>query len=1082
MRLTTVILIAALMQVSAAGLAQKVSLSQTNGQLKTVLRDIRKQSGYNFVYTDVLLKKAKPINIKVKDIDLEVVLNKIFSDQPLTYEVNNKTVVIKERSEPSFIKNLMARFRAIDVKGKVLNENGGPLVGSTVAVKGTNRSVKTDQNGAFFLSSIDEKAVLVISYIGYESREIEVVSDMGSLTLNVADAKLEEVEINTGYYTVKEKERTGSISRITSKDIEKQPVNNVLAAMQANLTGVQITQTTGVPGGSFTVQIRGKNSLQQGGDPYYIIDGVPFSSVSLSPGVVGITPNANPLASINPNDIESVEVLKDADATAIYGSRGANGVILITTKRGKVGKAQTNISITQGISRVGKMMDLMNTEQYISMRKEALKNDNLQVASTDYDLNAWDQNRYTNWQKELIGGIAPTTTIQASLSGGTENITYLVGGNYYKEGTVFIGNQSYTRGSGNFSLQYLSDNKKFNAIIDANYSDVNSNLFQVDLTQYITLAPNYPALLNKEGLLNWENNTLYTNPIAETRKPFNARTNNLIGNALLSYTIIPDLKLKTSFGYNILNRNEYSGTPLSSYAPVNKYGPERRISNFANNSTSNWIFEAQANYVKKLRYGTLNALLGTTFQQGLIKFQNVRGSGFNSDALINDLRSASTLSISQNTYLQYRYTAAFGRLNYTLDDKYILNLTGRRDGSTRFGTDKQFANFGAIGAAWVISEENYIKENLPFISFAKLRGSYGITGNDQIPDYGYLELWRPTLNYQGISTVSPSTLANPNFAWEVNKKAELALDLGFINDRIRLSADYYSNKSSNQLVSKQLPPSTGFTGIQDNLPAKIENTGWEFELNTKNIATKVITWNTSFNITIPRNKLIEYPGLATSADASKYVIGQPLTIKKLYNTSVDPQTGLYISEDYDKNGEIDFDKDLYVIAFNGRKFYGGLQNSFTYHNIGLDFLFQFVKQSGIGELTNFPETPGKFTFSNPTSNQPAFLINNWKNQGDNAKYQKFSTDFPAFLGSIYASNYGSFALSDASYIRLKNISLSYNFPNRLLKKAKISSAKFFLQGQNIFTITHYKGLDPETQSGSRLPPLQVYTAGIQLTL
>jgi len=1082
MRLTTLIILGAFLQVSATTYAQRITLNEKNASIANILDKILQQSGYQIVANANTLAKANPVDISVKNVTIEEALAISFKNQPFTYEVKDKMVIIKTK-ELSLIDKFLNRLSNIDVTGRLVDTEGKPIAGATIRIKGTKRSVISSPTGYFELTNVDEKSIVAITFIGYKSLEVGVKPSLGIIVLTVIDSKLEEVEINAGYYTVKDKERTGSISRITSKDIENQPVSNVLAAMQANLPGVQVVQNTGVPGGGFTVQIRGQNSLQQGGDPYYIIDGVPFNSVSLGPTLGGIANNPSPLASISPNDIESIEVLKDADATAIYGSRGANGVILITTKRGKAGKTQTTFSFNQGISRVGKMMDLMNTGQYITMRKEALQNDNVQVSATDYDLNGtWDLSKNTNWQKELIGGIAPSTTIQTSLSGGANNITYLIGGNYYREGTVFTGDHSYLRGSGNFSLQYLSDNKKLSISFDANYSQINSNLFINDLTQYVTLAPNYPALLDKEGLLNWQNNTMYVNPIAETENPYTVKTSNLIANTLISYTIIPDLKIKGSFGYNVMNRNEISSQLLGSYAPVLDYGPSQRTSNFVNNSNSNWIFEAQANYIKKFNSGILNALVGSTFQQGLTNVQNIMGSGFNSDALVGDISSASILSASQNTYLLYRYTAAFGRLNYTLKDKYILNLTGRRDGSTRFGTDKQFANFGAIGTAWLFSEENFIKDKLSFISLAKLRASYGITGNDQIPDYGYLALWRPAPLYQGISTMSPTGLANPNYAWEVNKKTELALDLGLFKNRITLSIDYYSNRSSNQLVSKQLTPSTGFTGIQDNLPATIKNTGWEFNLNTKNITNKAFSWSTAFNLTFPRNKLIDYPGLETSADASKYVVGQPISIRKLYNTSIDSQTGLYVSEDYDKNGVIDFDKDLHVIAFTGRKYYGGLQNVFTYHNIGFDFLIQFVKQSGISAISNFRETPGRFTLSNPKSNQPTFLIaDHWKSPGDEATYQKYSADFPAYLSHLYANYFGGLAIADASYIRLKNVSLSYNLSNQLLQRVKISSAKIFLQGQNLFTLTHYKGLDPETQSLSYLPSLQVFTAGVQLT-
>jgi TonB-linked SusC/RagA family outer membrane protein len=1083
MRLTTVILLATLLQVSASTFGQRITMTQKNAPLEAVLKEIRKQSGYNFYYDWKAIPKNQKISVSVTDASLNQTLDLALKGLDLSYEINGKSVSIKA-SEKSFFENLVARFRAIDVKGKVLDENGAPLVGATVAVKGTNRLVKTDINGVFFISGVDEQASLVITYIGYEAREVDAASDMGSLTLNLADAKLEEVKINAGYYSVTDRERTGSISRITSKDIEKQPVNNVLAAMQANLPGVEITQNTGVPGGGFKVQIRGQNSISSSSDPYYIIDGVPFEPTVLAGGSISLSmaPGANPLASINPYDIESIEILKDADATAIYGSRGANGVVLITTKKGKTGDAKTSVSLNQGVSRVAHKMQLMNTQQYLAMRNEAFTNDKLTPGTTDYDVNGtWDTNRYTDWQRDLIGGIAPSTNIMTSISGGSNSVTYLIGGAHYKEGTVFLGDNSYARNSGNFSLQYTSNNKKFNASVDANYSQINSDLFLTDLTRFITLAPNYPSLLGENGSLNWGNNTMIDNPAANTRQPYNSTTKNLIGHGTLSYSFIKDLTLKTSFGYTTMDRKEVGSTPLTSFSPIQSYGADRR-SYFTNNSASTWIMESLVDWSKQVGSGKLSTLLGITFQQNLNDRQELNATGYTSDALLGSLAAASTFSVINNGYFQYRYTAAYGRLNYNLYDKYIINATGRRDGSTRFGTENRFANFGAIGGAWIISNETLIHENVPFISFAKIRGSYGITGNDRIPDYGYLELWNNAsgLKYQGISILAPSQLANPEYAWEVSKKVEGALDIGMLKDRLNLSVGYYSSKSSNLLLSKPLTPSTGFLSVRDNLPATVGNTGWEFSLNSKNVASKSFSWVTSFNLTIPKNKLISYPGLETSSNAATYAIGYPLAIRKLFANTLDSQTGLYVREDLDLNGTLDA-KDQYIIKLVGRKFYGGLQNSFTYKGIQLDFLVQFVKQSGSGFLNGFNAAGSASLPDAANYNQPTQLFNRWQSQNDNRQYQKFSNSFDAYLADAYSKTFGGLATEDASYIRLKNLSIAYNLPTEMIEKVKISGVKIFLQGQNLFTITGYKGLDPETQTINLLPTLQVITAGIQVT-
>lgn len=1086
MKLTVFLLTVSALHLSAAGVSQNVSFSGKNVSIQKVFTAIEQQTGYVVLASSHLYANARPVTVEAINIPLSAFLDIVFKDQPFFYSLKSKNILLSPKLSMAISEREARKEEepAEKVTGVVIDEEGKPIAWVNVVVKGSHVGTVTDENGIFSVTAAVGN-ILVFTSVGHERQEIRVsATETLSVRLKKKVNDMGEVVVGTGYYKVKERERTGSISRITSKDIEKQPVNNVLQAMQANIPGLEVIQTTGMPGGGFTIQIRGQNSLLQSTQPFYVIDGVPFTSTGISGTRDGpqSTNGASPLASINPNDIESIEVLKDADATAIYGSRGANGVILITTRKGKSGKAKAVFSVSHGIARVGKRLDMMNIDQYTAMRKEALANDKLTIGALDYDINGtWDANRNIDWQKELIGGLAPITNIQATLSGGEKNVTYLVGGAYYKEKTVFPGDRSFGRNSGNFSLQYNSDNRKFNASFDVNYSQVNRDLVIKDLTQFIRLAPNFPSLLNEKGELNWENNTMEINPLASMQQPYDAKTNNLITNALLSYNIIPDVKIKASFGYTIMNQNEQSKFPLTSYSPFLKLGSESRLSYFTNNSNKTWNAEAQADWSKKIGDGKLSMLVGTTLQQSLTEGQEIRGSGFTSDGLMENIGAASLLSVARRSYLQYRYTAVFARLNYTFLNKYIINLTGRRDGSSRFGEGNRFANFGAAGAAWVISEEDYIKEQLPFISFAKLRGSYGITGNDGIPDYGYLNLWRTSSpTYQGAATIFPQQLANPDYAWEINKKAEAALELGLLNNRIYLSASYYSNVSSSQLMFQSLAPSTGFGSITNNLPAKVGNTGWEFDVKTTNISRKFFSWSSSFNITIPRNKLINYPGLETSSSVNQYIIGMPISIIKLYNTHVDQETGLYTVEDYDKNGVID-SKDRYIIIPAGRRFYGGLQNSFSYKGIGLDFLFQFVKQPGISNYGGYG-IPGRFSTSGPTSNQPDNMEDRWRNKGDVSMLQKFTTLSNANTAYNDGTARGHLASTDGSFIRLKSINLSYTLPAKIIQSAKINTVKVYLQGQNLITITRFKGLDPESQNTTRLPSLQILTAGLQIIL
>ncbi|TDQ10271.1 SusC/RagA family TonB-linked outer membrane protein [Pedobacter metabolipauper] len=1087
MKLTTFILIISLVQVSAKSFSQ-ISLNENNKSIIEVLEKVKKQSGFVFLYDYNELKDVK-VNVSVNNASISTALNSILKSLPLEYKMSGAKTIAIVVKEPSFIDRIIDRIAAIDVKGRIVNDKGEPLVGASVTVKGTNKSTKTNDKGEFYLPNVDDKATLQISYIGYGNLEIAGSADMGDLKLSEVNEDLKEIEINAGYYTVTDRERTGSISRVTSETIAKQPINNPLQALQGRVPGVVIEQTTGVPGGGFNVQIRGRSSINAaavGNNPLYVIDGVNYPSSNISSPAASSallnTIGVNPLSNINPYDIESIEILKDADATAIYGSRGANGVILITTKKGKSGDTRINMDITQGFNKVGHRLDLLNTEQYLEMRREAFKNDGLVPGALDYDVNGtWDSTKYTDWQKEIIGGTANTSNATLNISGGTQKSNYIIGVNYYREGTVFPGNFGLNRVSVHSNLNFGSANNRFYASFTSNYSRTKSNLLRNDLTGRILLSPNAPNLFDEYGNVNWANGAFNTNPAALLFRTYNSGTDNIIGNLNINYRIANNLVFKASVGYTNVRRNELAKIPLVAYAPSTAPTANSRISDFSNNFTSSLIAEPQLTYSMKLGLGELNALIGGSFQEDYRSISNIRGRGFTSDALMENIASASTLAANGVSYAQYRYVAVFARLNYNLQSKYLINLTARRDGSSRFGDGKQFANFGAIGAAWIFSEESTIKQRLSFLSLGKLRVSYGITGNDQIPDYGYLQLWSSQDSYQGVSTLSPSRIANRAFSWETNKKAEIALQLGFIQNRITLESSYYWNRSSNQLVPQSLPLSTGNGSIIANLPATVRNSGLEFFTNFKVLGTSEWEWTSGINLTIPKNKLISYPGgLANSGYASTYIVGEPLSINITYNIrGVNPETGLYDIQDVDGNGILNA-SDRYVAKFLGQKYYGGFQNTLRYREFTLDFLFSFNKQTGL-DYKSSVVNPGYFDSStNASVNQPVLVLERWQQPGNQTSAQKFSTTVSSLNSySSLANTQGTF-VTDASYIRLKNLSFSYKFPRKFLESLKIVDAKLSLQGQNIFTLTNYVGLDPETRTMS-LPPLRALSLGLNLT-
>lgn len=1070
--LTCLMLLIAFMQVSLAANAQKISLSKKNAPLTEIFKELRKQSGYDFVINKDQIKIAKPVTIFVNGDDLINVLNKCFEGQPFTYSIEDKMIIVVNK-KPEQVK---INIPPLDVTGKLVDESSQPIAGATIKVKGTSIIAISDGSGFFSLKNVSDDAVLEISYLGYQIKEVKASKNLGTLKMELAIGKLEEVTINAGYYTVKERELTGSISRITSKDIENQPVNNVLATMQGRMAGVEIVQSTGVSGGGFEVRIRGRNSIRsEGNSPLYIIDGVPYATEAIGHGQTSTvlpTPTS-PLNSINPSEIESIEVLKDADATAIYGSRAANGVVLITTKKGKGGKTTFAGTYSRGLGSVTNYMDMMDIPQYLTMREEAFKNDATVYGPTDYDVNGtWDKKRYTNWQKELIGGTADIMNSQASIGGGSERTQFRFSSLYNKETTVFPGAFSYAKGGARLQVNHTSADDRFRAGFTAGYTAQRNEQPGLDPTPVAaTLAPNAPQLYDEQGNLNWENST-WTNPLGEFEGVFETKTNDLIANLMLSYKIVKGLDFRTSLGYTDTRHRESRTLPNSIYDPMYGIGPEYSTLYLTNTSRKSYIVEPQVGYFKEWDKFGLSALVGTTFQQLASEQYALSGTGFSSNSLIHNIAAAASVDAISHFESDYRYNAVFARLNLNWDKRYIINLTGRRDGSSRFGPEKQFANFGAVGVAWLFTSESFLS-NSKILSFGKLRGSYGVTGNDQIGDYQYLDTYAVSPNsYNGSSGLQPTRLFNPNYGWEENRKLEVALETGWFNDRIMLTAGWYSNRSSNQLIGIPLPAATGFSVIQANLDAVVENSGWEISLNSQNWKTAGFSWSTGINLTIARNKLISFPGLQGSSLKNIYVVGQPLNIRKMYEyTGIDSQTGLYGFKDFNGDGLITSEDDSQVICDLNPKFFGGIVNHISYKGIAFDFLFQFVKQDNYNEKVAV-SPPGTMV------NQPEAVMDRWTSPGSSGEYQRFTTGVNSGAVTAFSRFISSNAvISDASYIRLKNVSLSYAIPQKLTKDI---TCRIFLEGQNLLTITGYKGRDPEFTGFNYLPPLKIFTAGIQL--
>lgn len=974
-----------------------------------------------------------------------------------------------------------------------VTSSGKPLSGVIISQEGRDQVTMTGNNGTYTLQVSAENTILLFRHPDYTEEKFTLTNQkVVNISLEQKVKGIEEVILNAGYYKVKDKERTGSIAKVSAKDIENQPVLNVLSAAQGRVAGVNIVQNSGMPGGGYDIQIRGKNSLRAlGNNPLYVVDGVPVGGEMASQfsGAVLPASSINPLNSINPADIESIEILKDADATSIYGSRGANGVVLVTTKKGKNGKAGAgagaggagNLGLNAGtsyaVSSVINNLNMMKTEDYLRMRRQAYQNDGISAYPANaYDVNGvWDQGRYTDWRKELIGNTADAFTANVSLNGGNERTSFLVGYGHNEQSTVFSKGFKYKADNLSANISHSSEDKRFQLSVSSRFSLQKNNVLSEDITrQAYLMVPYAPALYLPDGSLNWENNS-FNNPAGLYNSSYSYENKQFLTNINVQYELLEHWFLKLNGGLNYQSFDERSLKPNTMYNPSSYQGQSSASSQSykSNQDRFSFILEPQLSWQMKKGRHALDVLVGTTFQRDTGNQGSMIGIGFESNAFIENIGAARTRIITDQIKTEYRYAAFFGRVNYQYAGRYILNVTGRRDGSSRFGPSNKFANFGAVGAAWIFSQEGFLK-NKKWLSFGKLRSSYGTTGSDNIGDYGYLDTYDLSeYLYNNTAGLNPSRLYNPDYSWEKTTKLEAALELGFLKNRINLTTAWYRNRSSSQLVGYQLPSITGFPSVLANLDAVVENSGWELELSGRPFSGASFQWESSINISFPNNKLVAFPGLAGSTYANTYVIGQPITSVKVYQyEGIDPATGLYRFKDFNGDGRITAPDDRQAVENIGVRYFGGWNNTLRYKNWNLSFLFQFVKQRN-WNYNNIMPIPGTM------NNQPQEVLDVWSAENPGGSYMTYSSGSNGIKNQLHVFFMNSTAaVSDASFIRLKNLELGYQVP----VKGTFKSVKVYFQGQNLLTFTRYFGPDPEFRNIGFLPPLKTYSMGVLITL
>ena len=1096
-----------MLNVSATGVSQTITFKGKDVPLEKVFAAIEKQTSYTFFYKSDLLSRGTGISLDLQQAPLARALDLIFKDQPFTYSLNGKIITIEMNRPKAPDPSVLAPDPGgLNYVGIVLDENGNCIAGVTVVGKYSGKGTQTNPQGVFILKNIREDEVLIITCIGYEKQVIPIKGKSDFIFVMKPAVNEMDKAVVQGYGTTSRRLTTGNIVRITAEEIEKQPVMNPLLALQGRVAGLVVTPNSGYASGSVKVEIRGRNTISSGftSDPLYIVDGVPLTVLetggmsSYQTGSSGFVQNMlasvaggqSPFFSLNPADIESIEVLKDADATAIYGSRGANGVILITTKKGKAGKSGFSLNATQGYSRVTRYWDMLNTTQYLQMRREAFKNDGITPTIANApDLLLWDTTRNIDWQKTLWGGSGKVTDVQAALTGGDTRTSFRIGADYRRQTEILTQSGANQRTAFSFNLTHHSLDQKLLVTLATNYSYAGVNT--ISAPSAVTLPPDAPPIYNSAGSLNyapWNAAGIgWQYPFASLLSSYTTKTNFLTSNLALNYELAKGLTLTASLGYNNTVAGQSAQTPIVAQNPM--YNPTGYAS-FGSNKISSWIIEPQIKYSLFIGEGKLNMLAGGSMQTTMsdATFQN--GFGYTNDAFLQTIAGASTV-LAYGASTQYRYAAAFGRINYDWANKYILNLNVRRDGSSRFGPGRQFGNFGSVGLAWVASEEKWLKQALPAaFSFIKLRGSYGLTGSDAVGDYQYLSQWgrtppgnyNPLFTYGGISPLVNQHAVNQNYRWQVNKKGEVALDLGFLKDnRINVELSYYRNRCNNQLLAYATPVFTGFPTVTANSPATVQNDGWEFLLDAKLLRVKNFSWSVNANLSINRNKLLAYPNIENSPNATVLKIGQPLNNQYLLHyTGLDPQTGQNSFADVNHDGSIIVNYSVLPGTQNDDRsgtvnidpaFFGGFGNQFNYKDFSLNVFFTFKKQKGQNNYY-LGVTPGGM------ANASTDIFNGrWQQPGDKAAYARFTTQ-----GTTSDINFqlSDRTYTDASYVRLSTLSFAYNLPAGVAKKAGMQRFSLFINAQNIFVITGFKGIDPEVQNFGVMPPAKTFTGGVSL--
>lgn len=1061
------------LQVSATGYAQKISVTKKNASLEEVLSAIESQSGYTVLFNSNVLQRAKAVTINLKNSSLTEALDAVFAGQMLTYTIDNKSIVVKNKTL-SLLDQAIQYFKAIDVKGIILDEGGGPLPGATVQVKGAKKMVFTNNKGEFTLNDVEEDAVLVISYVGYLPKELKARKDLGAIVLKMADGQLEEVNVAVGYGAVKKRDLTGAVSLVNVEEMQKQPAFSLDVALAGRAPGVMVVKSSGAPGADASIRIRGASSVFGVNEPLYVIDGVP---IQIGQGNGSDTYRStksfqiSPLAAINPEDIERIDILKDASGTAIYGSRGANGVILVTTKKGK-GKPSLTLSYQGMIDRFVKDFDMLSSDELFQVATQAYKN-----AGTTFPTDFIQYKGVnTDWRK-LVTRNSYSNMLNLGLRGGIGNgqTNYSFSASMNNQaGVIKRSNIDRYNIRGNIESEIV---KTIKAGANINYAKNISN--GASSTYYYNIASYRPDIpvFDKNGKYATTIDSVQGNPVAKLLYTDKLTGDNLMASLFAEARPFEFLRLRSTISYNQTDNITVNYTP--GFDPFEIKNGRKGSRKDNNTKFSSLIFDNTATFDKFFGKHYLNAMVGASYTSDKSSFTNLESVNFPDDFVLNNLGSAGSIQGYGSGGTVSGLESYFARANYNYNGKYYLTFTARSDKSTKFGPNNQWGFFPSGAFSWRISEEPFLKD-YHWISDLKFRASTGKTGAANLGDFLYRTFFSSTGSstsfYNGQNGVILNGVPNPSIRWESTTQTDMGLDFAFFNNKLRGAVDVYRKYTKDLLLNVAIPFETGASTQTINV-GDISNKGFEFVIGADivNHGKFKYTTDINFNMNVGRLEKLN-SGKATALNDFKEgdVLGSVFGYRvagifqtqdeinalnqasptKLYQAAK-TAPGDFKFVDVNGDGRIS-DSDRVKLGNAEPKFFGGWNHVLRYGGLEGSFLFYFACGQ---KLQNAPKASAGIYTTN--KNYYRSVLNGWSE--DNK-----STDLPR---NVYGdpnqnARTSDYFIEDGSFLKLKNVQIAYYINPAKWMKQQVNQIKLYAGVSNLFILTRYDGPDPENSTST----------------